>query len=462
MPLLFLSKLRQYVNMKNILREEGEQVTIGARIRDIRIKRGLTQADLGGDLVTPSMISQIEADRARPSYPLLSEIANRLGMPIEYFMNEMDNQFLFSAQIGIATYQIATQQPELALKYLEALEEPDQGLNFQDYMLALAQTYRQLKRYSEASSCLERLREIGYRMQDYKLLFDIYRESGRVEMDSNNREGAVHEWDQAIEFGETALAADAVNSVDLTINLIEVLLTLDQMTSLDDASSLAERPYLAKAQQLSTKTPDLRSVSEQLIQEASEALESDPGRAKILAEQANTLLTFSRLVEHAVVVQTRLAQRGSEHVDDPWQEAAKAMTTVYPNLFLTTECAYIEKFIREGDLDKAERRLAQVKSVFDETFSERRKVQYENVQLQIQLLESQVWLKRDRREEGRKQLEQLVTRFSESTSRDIQIKTYALLVVWYSEVGDTENVLYYCRLMESMVDSDAHSTPLFI
>jgi tetratricopeptide (TPR) repeat protein len=57
--------------------------TLGFRIKEARLKKGLTQAQLGEGIVTPSMISQIESDKAMPSYPVLEAIADRLEIPLD-------------------------------------------------------------------------------------------------------------------------------------------------------------------------------------------------------------------------------------------------------------------------------------------------------------------------------------------------------------------------------------------
>ncbi len=53
--------------------------TLGQRLRALRIERGLSQADLAGDLVSPSYISLIESDRRSPEHEVLDGLARRLG-----------------------------------------------------------------------------------------------------------------------------------------------------------------------------------------------------------------------------------------------------------------------------------------------------------------------------------------------------------------------------------------------
>jgi len=53
--------------------------TLGQRLRALRIERGLSQADLAGDLVSASYVSLIESDRRSPEHEVLDGLARRLG-----------------------------------------------------------------------------------------------------------------------------------------------------------------------------------------------------------------------------------------------------------------------------------------------------------------------------------------------------------------------------------------------
>jgi transcriptional regulator with XRE-family HTH domain len=58
--------------------------TLGQRLRALRIERGLSQADLAGDLVSPSYVSLIESDRRSPDREVLDGLARRLGCSAFY------------------------------------------------------------------------------------------------------------------------------------------------------------------------------------------------------------------------------------------------------------------------------------------------------------------------------------------------------------------------------------------
>lgn len=67
-------------------------MSLGKKIRELQIAKGLTQSDLGSGLVTPSIISQIESDKANPSYKVLEAIAAKLETPLEHFLVDVQTQ----------------------------------------------------------------------------------------------------------------------------------------------------------------------------------------------------------------------------------------------------------------------------------------------------------------------------------------------------------------------------------
>jgi transcriptional regulator with XRE-family HTH domain len=58
--------------------------TLGKRLRALRVERGLSQADLAGDLVSPSYVSLLESDRRSPERDVLDGLARKLGCSALY------------------------------------------------------------------------------------------------------------------------------------------------------------------------------------------------------------------------------------------------------------------------------------------------------------------------------------------------------------------------------------------
>ncbi len=61
---------------------------IGQRLREARLRAGLTQQQLAGERYTKAYISALETGIARPSMVALSYISERLGLPASHFIDE--------------------------------------------------------------------------------------------------------------------------------------------------------------------------------------------------------------------------------------------------------------------------------------------------------------------------------------------------------------------------------------
>ena len=72
-----------------------KQNSLGKKIRELRLQKGMTQAALAGDTVTRNMLSQIENGVAQPSVTTVVEIAERLEVPTEYFFSDCEDLNVF-------------------------------------------------------------------------------------------------------------------------------------------------------------------------------------------------------------------------------------------------------------------------------------------------------------------------------------------------------------------------------
>lgn len=80
-----LSSIYQHLSRQ----DEPHAATLGSRIRELRIRAGLTQAELGLPL-TRSFVSAVEHGRALPSLPALLLISARLGVPVGELLEELE------------------------------------------------------------------------------------------------------------------------------------------------------------------------------------------------------------------------------------------------------------------------------------------------------------------------------------------------------------------------------------
>jgi transcriptional regulator with XRE-family HTH domain len=135
--------------------------SLGQRLRALRVERGLSQAELAGDLVSPSYVSLIEADRRSPEREVLAGLAHRLGCSALYLetgvvpeeISEQRLQLKF-AEIALANGELDEAHDRFRALTLQASSEINNGA-----IWGLAQTEEALGNLHEAMTHLEALLE---------------------------------------------------------------------------------------------------------------------------------------------------------------------------------------------------------------------------------------------------------------------------------------------------------------
>ena len=61
-------------------------MNIGEKIRDLRVSKLMTQAELAGSQITRNMLSCIENGNASPSLSTIIYIAGRLNVPVGFLL----------------------------------------------------------------------------------------------------------------------------------------------------------------------------------------------------------------------------------------------------------------------------------------------------------------------------------------------------------------------------------------
>jgi transcriptional regulator with XRE-family HTH domain len=69
---------------RGTITDVAKRETIGARIKRLRLERGLSQRDLSSPGISYAYISRIEADARTPSVKALRKIAGKLGVTVEH------------------------------------------------------------------------------------------------------------------------------------------------------------------------------------------------------------------------------------------------------------------------------------------------------------------------------------------------------------------------------------------
>ncbi len=105
---------------------------LGKKIKQIRVSKNMTQAELAGDKITRNMLSQIENGSATPSVGTIIYIAEKLEMPAGYFLSEPENDFVYKKMLSIEAIKKAYREGDYK-KCLEicgsALTETDDEID---------------------------------------------------------------------------------------------------------------------------------------------------------------------------------------------------------------------------------------------------------------------------------------------------------------------------------------------
>lgn len=197
--------------------------TLGQKIKELRIQKGLTQSDLGAGMVTPSMISQIEADKANPSHKLLQAIAEKLETPIEYFLTDMQMQIE-----QIATYKVAKAMMEAsdfngAIPILsELMEDSIPQLHSAEIQFDLAECQLQIGNLEEALDGYDKVLSSATTRKDMYMQILALKQLGFVEEKRHNYPLAIYHWQKALDLLEKIEQRDPFLAAELLRELGKV------------------------------------------------------------------------------------------------------------------------------------------------------------------------------------------------------------------------------------------------
>lgn len=115
---------------------------LGQILRQARLDAGLSQRELCGDKISRNMLSQIENGTAHPSMETLTYLAEKLGKPVGFFLDEPSPVSANHALIDQARAAFTAGNYGLTLSLLNQYEPDDPVYDWEFHLL-------------EAQSCLE-------------------------------------------------------------------------------------------------------------------------------------------------------------------------------------------------------------------------------------------------------------------------------------------------------------------
>ncbi|MFC4769997.1 helix-turn-helix domain-containing protein [Effusibacillus consociatus] len=169
------------------------KLTLGQKIRELRIRKGLTQSELSEGLVTPSMISQIESDKANPSHQLLAQISEKLETPIEYFLTDVESQLERVSAYKLAHAIMHKGDYQEAIRLLGQMNDtPSTQISQTDIKYDLAYCYLQVGEFDKAAELFEACLDAAIASKDNVKMIRIMNQLGAVAYSQQNYPIAVH------------------------------------------------------------------------------------------------------------------------------------------------------------------------------------------------------------------------------------------------------------------------------
>ena len=135
---------------------------LGQRLKDARIEAGLSQRQLCGDVITRNMLSQIESGKARPSMQTLQYLAQMLGKPVSWFLDELPPEIPEDPTPEQAREYYRQRKYQECLELLDTCQQTESGEEAELWLLrtlcqlALAKKSIEAEKFHYAQSLLEK------------------------------------------------------------------------------------------------------------------------------------------------------------------------------------------------------------------------------------------------------------------------------------------------------------------
>ncbi len=221
---------------------------LGERLRAARLEAGLSQSQLGSPHFTRAYVSAVELGKIQPSVKSLEYLADRLGKPVSYFMEDPSegqrrqerefemlrakdliargqaseaitivesllehpahSQERLEMQRLLARAYVEARSPAKALPYLEAAVRIAEGSHRRDVVAMiqrqLANVYYELRELGEAERHVDMALEMarGGIVRDPLFLVHVLQLRGSIQLLSGRRDDAVLSLEEALELGK--------------------------------------------------------------------------------------------------------------------------------------------------------------------------------------------------------------------------------------------------------------------
>lgn len=219
--------------------------SLGQRIREMRLKKGITQVELAKGLCTPSMISQIESDRAKPSYKILFAIAEKLDVTTEKLLVDSELNLDAVSAVKMVRAMVAAKEYAAAIPLLRELEETPKAQGYaMELLLDLGECLAHTGEHEEAERTLQRVQELAMLRNDVRTQMLVLKHLGQLEFGRKRYPLAQYFWSKALKQTEKMTELDVYLKAGLLFLLGQVYEKVGDpersLECLEEASNLYE------------------------------------------------------------------------------------------------------------------------------------------------------------------------------------------------------------------------------
>jgi HTH-type transcriptional regulator, quorum sensing regulator NprR len=206
--------------------------SVGERLRQARLSRGLTQAQLAQGLATKGFISQVERNHTTPSLAKLRLMAERLGLPLGHFTGD-SSPLEVSYLRKSAELAVKAREPERAIALVEeGLSLPGTANERADLLRIRGIAFEAMGRLSEAVSA-QQLAAATAPPDDPELNASIYAEMGFVQQSQEQFNAAMEANLRALTWLDRSRHADPALRARVLNNLGRSSYALGQLDASD-------------------------------------------------------------------------------------------------------------------------------------------------------------------------------------------------------------------------------------
>lgn len=260
---------------------------VAARLREVRLRAGLSQGDVAGTELSASYVSLLESGRRNATPATLEILATRLGCTADYLARGQDADQTDRLRLALSYADLALRngEPGDALTQLDAMTESHSGLADEDVLHVRRLRAQALEGLGELEEALREIEDLRREAEEARR----YDEHLRLTVDAVRCYQEVGDVAYALDVGEAALATVHQWGLAGTETHAELASTV--------LGAYYERGDLVRAQRMATEV--LGALGETGPATARAAVYWN---ASLLAEQRDDLPAALMLAERALAV----------------------------------------------------------------------------------------------------------------------------------------------------------------